>query len=111
MVDMTINDAAKYLTATNKWRRGGDAPNPVKLGVAIDTLVGFINTLKVVDADPIVGRRYFFVTVSKSRVKYEVKVIGVCAGYVVYRRKGCGAQLCGFKDFLKNFELIGGNGG
>lgn len=62
------------------------APNPVKLGVAIDTLVGFINTLKVVDADPIVGRRYFFVTVSKSRVKYEVKVIGVCAGYVVYRR-------------------------
>ena len=83
---MTINDAAKYLTATNKRRRGGDAPNPVKLGVAIDTLVGFINTLKVVDADPIVGRRYFFVTVSKSRVKYEVKVIGVCAGYVVYRR-------------------------
>ena len=42
---MTIKQAAKILTAYNKWRRGGKAkqPDPVKIGEAIDTLLKYVN--------------------------------------------------------------------
>lgn len=103
---MKINEAAKFLACANKWRRGGEGemPEPKQLGIAIDALASFVKALKVSDADPILGRRYQ----RASEPSFEVKVIGVCDGHVVYRRKGCGAALIGVKDFLKNFDLIDG---
>ena len=119
---MKVKESIEIMKAHNAWRRNGEdeiikphaewrrnsnssskMQNPKDIGIAIDTLVKLAESLKITDDSPIVGRRY---KQHASGIIGEVKVIGIGGGYLIYRRKGFGAQLCAVKDFLRHFDLI-----